>query len=153
MTRREQAMAYFKQGFNCSQSVLRAYSDLFDMPEDELMKAGQSFGGGMGRLRLVAGALTGSADPSDRESKKNNYDVVQKLAARFEEENGSLICGQLLGLDGDVSKVHPKYAEGTTPEPRTQEYYKKRPCIELVGQVCDILDSYFGEKIQEETKG
>lgn len=80
MTRREQAMAYFKQGFNCSQSVLRAYSDLFDMPEDELMKAGQSFGGGMGRLRLVcgavsgmfmvAGALTGSADPSDRESKK-----------------------------------------------------------------------------------
>ena len=50
MTRREQAMAYFKQGFNCSQSVLRAYSDLFDMPEDELMKAGQSFGGGMGRL-------------------------------------------------------------------------------------------------------
>ena len=52
MTRREQAMAYFKQGFNCSQSVLRAYSDLFDMPEDELMKAGQSFGGGMGRLRL-----------------------------------------------------------------------------------------------------
>ena len=127
------------------------------------MKAGQSFGGGMGRLRLVcgavsgmfmvAGALTGSADPSDRESKKNNYDVVQKLAARFEEENGSLICGQLLGLDGDVSKVHPKYAEGTTPEPRTQEYYKKRPCIELVGQVCDILDSYFGEKIQEETKG
>ena len=55
MTRREQAMAYFKQGFNCSQSVLRAYSDLFDMPEDELMKAGQSFGGGMGRLRLVCG--------------------------------------------------------------------------------------------------
>ena len=54
MTRREQAMAYFKQGFNCSQSVLRAYSDLFDMPEDELMKAGQSFGGGMGRLRLCA---------------------------------------------------------------------------------------------------
>ena len=46
MTRREQAMAYFKQGFNCSQSVLRAYSDLFDMPEDELMKAGQSFGCG-----------------------------------------------------------------------------------------------------------
>ena len=79
--------------------------------------------------------------------------MVQKLAAQFEEKNGSLICGQLLGLDGDVSKVHPKYAEGTTPEPRTQEYYKKRPCIELVGQVCDILDSYFGEKIQEETKG
>lgn len=51
-----------------------------------------------------------------------------------------------------MSKVHPKYAEGTAPEPRTQEYYKKRPCIELVGQVCDILDSYFGEKIQEETK-
>ena len=101
----------------------------------------------------AAFTLTGSADPSDRESKKNNYDVVQKLAAQFEEKNGSLICGQLLGLDGDVSKVHPKYAEGTTPEPRTQEYYKKRPCIELVGQVCDILDSYFGEKIQEETKG
>ena len=59
MTRREQAMAYFKQGFNCSQSVLRAYSDLFDMPEDELMKAGQSFGGGMGRLRLVCGAVSG----------------------------------------------------------------------------------------------
>ena len=58
MTRREQAMAYFKQGFNCSQSVLRAYSDLFDMPEDELMKAGQSFGGGMGRLRLVCGAVS-----------------------------------------------------------------------------------------------
>lgn len=152
MTRREQAMQYFRDGYNCAQAVVLAHSDLLGMDKEQLLKMSQSFGGGMGRMRqvcgtvsgmfMVAGILTGSADPKDTESKKDNYDTVQKLAAAFEEKHGSIICKQLLGLETRQSSVGEEYKTGTTPEPRTEEYYKKRPCVELVGDACDILSEY-----------
>lgn len=150
-SRREQAMVYFKQGYNCAQAVVLAHSDLLGISEDQALKLTQSFGGGMGRLRqvcgtvsgmfFVAGALTGSSKPDDLESKKKNYALVQELAAEFEKRNGSIICADLLGLNGnkEQNSVGEEYRRGSTPEPRTKEYYKKRPCVELVGDACDIL--------------
>lgn len=148
-SRREQAIQYFKKGYNCSQSVILAHSDLFDIDREALLKLVQPFGGGMGRLRqvcgavsamfMVAGALEGSAVPGDAEGKKKTYAIVQKLAKEFEKKNGSIVCGQLLGLSGRDPLVKEEYRQGATPEPRTEEYYKRRPCPEIIGDACDIL--------------
>lgn len=150
-SRREEAMTYFKQGYNCAQSVVLAHADLLDIPKDQALMLTQSFGGGMGRLRQVcgavsamfflAGALTGSSDPRDMQSKQGNYALVQELAAEFEKKNGSIICATLLGLNKPegTDTVGEAYKTGSTPEPRTEGYYKKRPCVELVGDACDII--------------
>lgn len=150
-SRREQAMENFKKGYNCTQSVVLAHMDLLGISEEQAMILTQSFGGGMGRLRqvcgtvsamfFIAGALTGSSDPKDMESKQKNYALVQEMAAEFEKRNGSIICAKLLGLDrkDGANTVGEGYREGSKPEPRTKEYYKKRPCIELIGDACDII--------------
>lgn len=154
-SRREQAMSYFRMGYNCTQAVVLAHLDLLGVEKEQALKMCQSFGGGMGRLRqvcgtvsamfLVAGALTGSSDPCDKESKKNNYAAVQELAKQFEKKNGSIVCATLLGLDrkDGSNAVGKAYQSGSVPEPRTEGYYKKRPCLELVGDACDILAEFF----------
>lgn len=160
-SRREQAMKNFREGYNCTQAVVLAHSDLLGVDTEQVLKLCQSFGGGMGRLRqvcgtvsamfLIAGALTGSADPKDPEGKKRNYDAVQRLAAAFEAKNGSIVCRELLGLDkkGTSEKESPvaeEYRTGSTPEPRTEEYYKRRPCLNLIGDACDVLAEIFADR-------
>lgn len=149
-SRKEKAMELFKKGYNCSQSVVLAYSDVLGLDWDTAAKMSASFGGGFGRLRhvcgtvsgmaMVAGMITASSDPKDTEQKKENYEMMQKLAKEFEKQNGSIICRELLGLDGGQTTVSEKYRTGAAPEPRSSEYYKKRPCPELVGQACEILE-------------
>ncbi len=151
-SRKEKAMELFAQGYNCSQSVVLAYVDVLGLDWEQAAKLSASFGGGLGRLRhvcgsvsgmsMVAGMLTATADPTDKEQKKENYEVVQQLAKEFEKRNGSIICRELLGLDDDQkNSVGADYRTGATPEPRTKEYYKKRPCKELVGEACEILEN------------
>ena len=144
MTRKEKAMNYIKEGFNCSQSVVLAYSDMLDADESFLLKLSSSFGGGLGRLREVCGAVSGMAivtgilygydDSSSKEDKAEHYKRIQELAHEFEKRNGSIVCRELLGLN--VKHDEP------TPEARTAEYYKKRPCVELVGDAAEILEEY-----------
>ena len=132
--RARQAVNYFKNGYNCTQSVLLAYADLFEMDLQSAARITAPFGGGMGRLREVCGTVSGmfmivglaipADNPTDMESKTRNYALVQRLAERFRKENGSIICRELLGLN--VRQENPQ------PEARTENYYKKRPCIELV---------------------
>ena len=138
--RAEKAKAYFLNGYNCSQSVFMAYADLFDLDVELASKLASSFGGGMGRLREVCGTCTGMfmvasmaipADNKDADAKKANYALVQQVAEDFRKENGSIICRELLGLD------HKK--DEPTPSARTQEYYKKRPCGELVYLAAEII--------------
>ncbi len=143
--RAEQAVAYFKQGYNCAQSVYMAYADLFDLDVNLAAKIIAPLGGGMGRLREVCGAVSGmflvaglkhpADNPNDQEAKKQNYAAVQRLAEKFKQENGSIVCRDLLGLN--VKKEDP------TPEPRTEAYYKKRPCAEYVRIAATIV----GEEI------
>ncbi len=151
-SRKEKAMELFSQGYNCSQSVVLAYADVLGLDWEQAAKLSASFGGGLGRLRhvcgsvsgmaMVAGMLTATSDPTDREKKQKNYEVVQQLAEEFEKRNGSIICRELLGLDDDKKNaVGADYQTGATPEPRTKEYYKKRPCKELVGEACEILEN------------
>ena len=137
----ERAKELFHQGFNCSQAVFAACADIYGIEDEALaLRLAASFGGGIGRMRqtcgaacgmfLLAGLQNGSAIPGDAEGKKNNYTLVQDLAAKFKDENGSLICAELLG-------IAPK-PQTPTPEARTEAYYQKRPCVEMVASAVRI---------------
>lgn len=137
MTRREAAMANFMKGYNCSQAVMLAFADLLPIDESTLLKMASSFGGGMGRLRevcgsvsgifMVAGLLYGYDGPETGEVKAEHYARIQVLAKRFEEKHGTIICREMLGLT--VRHDTP------VPEARTKEYYKKRPCAEIIYRI------------------
>lgn len=131
----------FKQGYNCSQSVVAAFADLYGFTEEQALRMAASFGGGIGRMRetcgaacgmfMLAGLETGCTDPTNREGKAANYAVVQELAEAFKQANGSIKCAELLGLDKGAST-------SSTPEERTPQYYAKRPCSKMVEEASRI---------------
>ena len=136
-------MAFFKQGFNCCQSVVMTFSDIAGLEPEILAKIASGFGGGMGRMREVCGAFSGmvavsgfispAADPSSHEARTASYALVQDFARKFRERNGgSIICRELLGLTRNVK-------ESPAPSERTTEYYKKRPCEQIVGTAAYII--------------
>lgn len=140
-SRAARAVDLFKQGFNCSQAVFTSCADLYGITDESLaLRLAASFGGGMGRMRLVCGAASGmfmlaglhngSATPHDNTGKMENYAFVQQLAGDFKSRYGSLICAELLGLA-------PKPQE-PKPEERTQQYYEKRPCVEMIAEAVRI---------------
>ncbi len=140
-------MDNFFKGYNCAQSLVLAFADMLPVDEALLSKLASSFGGGMGRLRevcgsvsgmfMVAGMLYGYDRPETGQVKADHYARIQELAHRFEEKHGSIVCREMLGLS--VKREAP------TPEARTQEYYKKRPCAEIIGDAAEILDQYIKE--------
>lgn len=144
MTRREQAMSYFKEGYNCAQSVVIAFSDMTGLDKETSAKYSSSFGGGMGRLREICGAVSGMfmvlsvvegySSPTANTEKMEQYAKLQSLAEEFKKKNGSYICRDLLE---DTTSTTPK------PEMRTAEYYQKRPCEELVGDATEMLEKFF----------
>lgn len=147
MTRGEKAEALFLEGYNCAQAVVIAFEDLHGLDRETVAKLSSSFGGGMARLRevcgsvsgmfMVAGLLYGYDDPKAKEEKAEHYARIQKLAADFTAEHGSIVCRDLLGLT--EKKQEP------IPEERTEAYYKKRPCKEIIGRAADIMDAYIKE--------
>ena len=144
MNHGELAKQNFENGCNCAQSVLLAFSDLTGLTEEQSMKIASSFGGGMGRLREVCGALTGAfmvlgllygdGHVPEHGAKTAHYERVQEIAAEFRAQNGSILCRDLLaGVETVPGKV---------PEKRTKEYYEKRPCGELVRCAAELMDQY-----------
>lgn len=142
--RGDKAFELFTSGYNCAQAVAGAFCDMLSMDMDTVTKLASGFGGGMGRMREVCGTfsgivmvvstLYGYSDPMDNATKTEVYARIQELAEQFRQDNGSIICRELLGL----SKP-----EGTpVPEQRTSEYYKKRPCPELCRYAADLLEKY-----------
>ena len=142
MNEKERAMELFHEGYNCSQSVFTAFAYRFGIDEDTAKKISAGLGGGVGRMREVCGAVSGAAmvigsicsatDGKDSESKQKNYELVREFADRFTKRNGTVICRELLGLEVKMENT-------AKPESRTAEYYKKRPCVELVGDAAEIL--------------
>ena len=151
--RTAKARRLFKEeGYNCCQAVVLAYNDLFGLDDALAASLSSGFGGGMGRMREVCGSVSGmvmlagliapAADPSDKEWRTRNYALVQEVAGEFRKINGSIVCRELLGLVPIGSSASaPK--ESPEPSDRTPEYYKKRPCEELVGISARII----GEKL------
>lgn len=141
-----QAAELFLSGSNCAQAVFVAFCDVTGLEPEFAARMSCSFGGGMGRLRevcgavsgmlMVAGLLYGYSDPGPGDqAKKAHYQLVQQLAGRFREEVGSIICREIL-------KNPPS---DPTPSPRTAEYYKTRPCARMVMTAARILDEYIAE--------
>ena len=142
------AKEYFNNGYNCAQSVALAYADITTLDEKMVATITASFGGGLGRLREVCGAVSGMAFVAsfispcpmadNAEAKKANYALVQEFAEQFRQKNGHIVCRSLLGLD------RPK--DEPTPSARTAEYYKKRPCAEYVYDAALIVGEYLANK-------
>ena len=147
MTHPELAKSFFEQGYNCAQAVFLAFSDLTKLDESTALRLSSSFGGGMGRLREVCGAVSGmfmaagllygTEAGASQEDKAAHYARIRELAAAFREKHGSYICREL--LEG-VSTT-----PGGAPEQRTETYYKKRPCGQLCYDAAEILDNYIQE--------
>lgn len=142
MDRAERAAQLFLNGYNCAQAVAVAFSDLTGLTPELSAKMASSFGGGMGRMREVCGAVSGMLlvtsllygydRPEDDQGKKELYKLVQSLADQFRQQNGSIICRELL-------KNPPS---DPNPSPRTAEYYRQRPCATMVYTAANVLDAY-----------
>lgn len=147
----ERAVENFMQGYGCCQSVVAAFADLYGMTDEMAKRIGAGFGGGVGRMRMMCGAVSGivilvglecgQTEGSDREGKSACYKVVQDLLAKSKAENGSLICAEILGINGNE-----KAASSYVASPRTAEYYKKRPCAAKVESAARIFAEYLMTK-------
>ena len=147
------AAELFLGGYNCAQSVAVAFCDVTGLDEKSTARMVSAFGGGMGRLREVCGAVSGMFfvlsllygydTPGDDESKKQLYTQVQALAAQFREACGSIVCREIL-------KNPPT---DPTPSPRTAEYYKTRPCARMVLTAATLMDEFIAAHPLEENHG
>lgn len=145
--REEIAAANFLSGCNCCQAVLMAYADVLGLTQEQAAMVAVGHGGGMGRLRLhcgafsaavmLAGAIEGS-DGAKKEHRPQTYARVQEIHRRFIEVNGTVSCAELLGRAG--------VPEDPTPEERTPEYYRKRPCERVIRSACKIVDEMLAER-------
>lgn len=144
----DKSVDLFKEGFNCTQSVVASFADLYGFNKEQALSMSASFGAGIGRMRLTCGAACGlflligldcgACVGSDRQGKSHNYEMVQKMAEKFKEKNGCLICSELLGLKKD-SQLNPQ------AEARTATYYKKRPCPNIIHNAASLFVDYLKE--------
>lgn len=150
-TRVARAVDYFMQGYGCCQSVVAAFSDLYGLDETLAKRIAAGFGGGVGRMRMMCGAVSGivmltgldcgQTEGSDREGKSACYKVVQDLLAKSREQNGSIVCAEILGIKS-YEKAHSSYVASE----RTAEYYKTRPCAAKVESAARIFADYLKNK-------
>ena len=148
MTRADRAEALFREGYNCSQTVYAAFADVLGISVEEAALQASAFGGGVGGLREVCGAVSGMAmvasmlkgysDPKDHEGKKALYKLTQEMCAEFEREMGSVICRNLLGLKPGESLPEPSI--------RTEEYYRSRSCVKACRVAAEITEKYLDIK-------
>ena len=141
------------QGYGCCQSVICAFADIYGIDSTTAKKIGAGFGGGVGRMRMMCGAVSGivtlvgldcgQTEGSDREGKAACYKVVQDLLGVFKQRNGSVICAELLGLNGCLV-VKNTYI----PDQRNAEYYNKRPCAQKVESAARVFAEYLLTKQQ-----
>lgn len=146
----QRAVDFFMQGFGCAQSVAAAFADLYGFTPEQAKLVGAGFGGGVGRLRMMCGAVSGmvilagmdsgQTDGANRQGKADCYKLTQDLVEAFRKENGSVICAELLGLNGPVP------AGNFVPAERNAEYYRKRPCVAKVESAARIFASYLENK-------
>ena len=144
MSRADRAEALFREGYNCSQTVVATFADVLDMSVEDAAKMSSALGAGVGKMREVCGAVSGMAliasqlkgysDPKEVEGKKALYKLVQNMCHEFEEQMGSIVCRDLLGI-----KKGEDLAE---PAVRTEEYYQQRPCIRACRCAAEIIEKY-----------
>lgn len=148
-SRVEEAVKTFESGYTCAQSVFVTYADLLGMDRETALKLSSPLGGGIGRMREVCGAVTGmvllaglkegNTDPADEEGKERIYLLTRQLADKFKEQHGTIICRELLSMEG--------MEESARPSERTKEYYLTRPCSRLVAAAAKAVEEILLEDI------
>ena len=142
MDEKQKAGELFLEGFNCAQAVFTAFSHRFGIDEDTAKRISAGLGGGVGRNREVCGAVSGAAmaigsikaatQGEDAKGKQENYELVREFCEKFKEIHGSIICRELLQIAANKK-------ESATPDDRTAEYYKNRPCLKIVEDAAEIV--------------
>lgn len=140
----DKARKLFREGYNCAQSVFCAFCEDLNIDFETALKLSSSFGGGMGRLREVCGAVSamfmiaglkyGYTTPNNDVIKGKHYARIQDLADKFKQKHDTIICREILGLEeGQDTPI---------PSKRTEEYYKTRPCEECIATAANIISNY-----------
>ena len=151
MTKQEESQAFFRKGYNCAQSVFATFCKDLDINLETGLKLSSSFGGGMGGLRQVCGAVTamfmivglkyGYIDSQDINLKNQHYKLIQNLGKQFSDKFGSIICKDLLQLNANIKK------DVSLSEKRTSEYYKVRPCEKFVVYAVELTEKLLNNKL------
>ena len=140
MSKIDDAVACFNEGFTCGQAVLSAFGEELGLDRELALKIACPFGGGMACMGQTCGAVTGAfmviglkhgrTMVEDRTSKEKTYQLTQKFREAFDARNGSIVCRDLLGVD--IS----------TPDgmavAKDKELFKKR-CPKFVKDAAEII--------------
>ena len=142
----QKAADLFFSGYNCAQALYGAFAPVTGVKEGDALRLAAPFGGGFGRMRHVCGAFSGMMlvvghffgyEDLSAPEKDTIYPRVEELGKRFEERCGSLICKEILNNNVEI---------GGVASPRTEEYYKTRPCARVVYAAAEILEQYLKEE-------
>ena len=139
MDRQQKAYECFKEGYNCAQAVIMAFSDVLPIDEQLLLKISSAFGGGFARTRNLCGGVLKDSLGNVAEDKKDIYEKVRSLTDKFEEMNSSLLCGELLKNMKNITKDY-------VPSERTAEYYAARPCVKFILDATKLTEDYLIEQ-------
>ncbi len=147
MKRSEKARSIFGNNANCAQSVLLAFAAEQGIDDETALRIATGFGGGMGRMANVCGAVTGAfmalgltggmRTLEDSKQKSATYERVREFSRRFTEKYGSIYCRDLLGIDISTTEGHDAAAK--------QNLFKTK-CPEFVGGAVEMLESMLSEK-------
>ena len=143
----QKSVELFMQGYGCCQSVVCAFSDLYGLDEEMAFRVAAGFGGGVGRMRMMCGTVSalvilaglerGQTQGEDREGKMACYQLVRQLLETFKQRNGSIICAELLQMQGVKAETNT-----AQPDERNAEYYRIRPCARKVESAARVFAEY-----------
>ncbi len=141
MSRIEETLSKFKEGFSCAQSIFSTYAPYYGLDLDRAIKISTGFGGGMARSGRTCGAVTGAymvlglkhgmGLSKDTEAKEKTYNIINEFSRQFQENNGSLICKEIIGCDINT--------------PEGMDYFNKhellgKKCYQCVKNAAEILE-------------
>ena len=154
----QRAVELFMQGYGCCQSVVCAFSDLYGLDEEMALRISAGFGGGVGRLRMMCGTCSalvilaglekGQTRGEDREGKSVCYQLVRELLETFRQRNGSIICAELLQMNGVKAETNT-----SQPDERNAEYYRVRPCARKVESAARVFAEYLASSETSRKEG
>ena len=147
----QRAVELFMQGYGCCQSVVCAFADLYGLDEEMAFRIAAGFGGGVGRMRMMCGTVSalvilaglerGQTRGEDREGKMACYQLVRELLETFKQRNGSIICADLLQMQGVKAETNT-----AQPDERNAEYYRVRPCARKVESAARVFAEYLSNQ-------
>lgn len=157
-SRIQRAVELFMQGYGCCQSVLCAFADRYGLDEEMALRISAGFGGGVGRMRMMCGTCSalvilaglekGQTRGDDREGKAACYQLVRQLLETFRQRNGSIICAELLQMNGVKAETNT-----SQPDERNAEYYRVRPCARKVESAARVFAEYLDSRQASEGEG